>query len=287
MLRILHRFNQSKWQEWIKISNWEIMLELGIKNEKTFRDNRNNLIDLGLIKFVRGSSSQKPSSYKLNMPIRKETVWVIEKSSDLMNNKLHTNMHVDNNEELRTNMYIDSNVDSNVVNNVVRVPKPAPDLGLKAPLKTKNIKYKNKKEKNIKKEKIFSEKSFDELIDDYTQNEKLRCELKEHLKTRKAKRAALTNHAIELSLKKLDTLSGNDEEKIKIVQNAIERGYTSFFELPSNEKRLNPSSGIFREGKPSYDIDEYRKYCRELLVRGRKFEETDVGDNLVCAVKSG
>jgi hypothetical protein len=159
--------------------------------------------------------------------------------------------------------------------------------GFETPLKNK-IKNKNKiREKNIKKEKIFSEKSFDELIDDYTQNEKLRYELKEHLKIRKAKRAALTNHAIELSIKKLDTLSGNDEGKIKIVQNAIERGYTSFFELPSNKKRLNPSSGIFREEKPSYDIDEYRKYCRELLVKGRKFEETDVGDNLVCAVESG
>jgi len=56
--------------------------------------------------------------------------------------------------------------------------------------------------------------SFDEIIDAYTKNEDLRIELKEHLKTRKQKKAALTNRAIELSLKKLDKLADSDEEKL-------------------------------------------------------------------------
>lgn len=89
-----------------------------------------------------------------------------------------------------------------------------------------------------------SKKSFDELIDSYTQSEQLRFELKEHLRTRKAKKATLTNHAIELSLRKLDTLASSDEEKVKIVQNAIERGYTGFFPLPEIKKSSlgNPKS---------------------------------------------
>lgn len=98
-------------------------------------------------------------------------------------------------------------------------------------LNTKNIKKERKKEKKP---------TFDELIDAYTQNEFLREELKNHLATRKAKKAALTNRAIELSLKTLDSLVENkpindqENEKIKIVQRSIENGWTGFF--PIKEK---------------------------------------------------
>lgn len=94
-----------------------------------------------------------------------------------------------------------------------------------------------------------NQKSFDELIDSYTENSVLREELKEHLKTRRAKRAALNNHAIELSLKRLDELTGSTKEKIKIVQNSIINGWTGFYPLsPDAQKRLD---------KPSYDLSKY------------------------------
>lgn len=125
--------------------------------------------------------------------------------------------------------------------------------------KTKNLKLetKNKKER----EKVFSDNSFDELIDDYTQNEQLRFELKEHLRTRKAKKSALTTHAIELSLRKLDTLASNDEEKIEIVQNAIERGYTGFFPLPDVKK-----TGVGNQKK------------REKLIKYTNYDSMDPND---------
>lgn len=95
-------------------------------------------------------------------------------------------------------------------------------------------------------------KSFDSLIDDYTENENLRKELKEHLKTRKMKKAALTNRAIELSLKKLDQLAVSDAEKLLIVQNAVMNGWTTFYPLKSDEKRqLND--------KTSYNIKDYER----------------------------
>ena len=82
-----------------------------------------------------------------------------------------------------------------------------------------------------------SKQSFDDLINSYTQNENLREELKNHLATRKAKKATLTNRAIELSLKNLDSLVDNkpindqENEKIKIVQQSIVNGWTGFFAL--------------------------------------------------------
>ena len=85
--------------------------------------------------------------------------------------------------------------------------------------------------------KVSKKVSFDELIDTYSVNEELRQELKNHLATRKSKKATLTNRAIELSLKKLDELvkdipvNEQEETKIKIVQQSIERGWTGFFEV--------------------------------------------------------
>ena len=94
--------------------------------------------------------------------------------------------------------------------------------------------------------------SFDEIIDAYTENEDLRKELKEHLKTRKQKKAALTNRALELSLKKLDSLADSDEEKLLIVQNSIMNGWVGFFELNEKDKnKLNNHS--------SYNLNEYVK----------------------------
>ena len=88
-------------------------------------------------------------------------------------------------------------------------------------------------------------------------NEELRQELKEHLKVRKQKKAALTNRAIELSLSKLDKIAADDYEKIKIVQNAIMSGWTGFFPLKPDEKKTMK--------KPNYDIEAYERSNRELF----------------------
>lgn len=95
-------------------------------------------------------------------------------------------------------------------------------------------------------------RSFNCIIDAYTENEQLRKELKEHLKVRKNKKAALTNRAIELSLKKLDDLASNDAEKIQMVQNAIMSGWTTFYPLKADERQK-------MGGNASYDIRRYEK----------------------------
>lgn len=87
------------------------------------------------------------------------------------------------------------------------------------------------------KKKVSKKASFDDLINSYTLDIELREELKNHLATRKAKKATLTNRAIELSFKKLDELvkdipiNEQEQEKIRIVQQSIERGWVGFFEV--------------------------------------------------------
>lgn len=148
---------------------------------------------------------------------------------------------------------LDNNIGTNSINRISKVSKKEQLAQNKiSPKKEKNnsnsISQKQTKVKKAKPKPI----SFDEIIDAYTENEDLRKELKEHLKTRKQKKAALTNRALELSLKKLDKLADNDEEKIQIVQNSIINGWVGFFELNEKDKsKLNNHS--------SYNLDEYVK----------------------------
>lgn len=114
----------------------------------------------------------------------------------------------------------------------------------------------NENKKRIRKQ--VSKTSFDDLIDTYTTNSQLREELKNHLAVRKAKKGALTNRAIELSLKELDKLTSDlpvndmeliDEKKIKIVQQSITRGWVGFFEVKENTayKSNTRNSNVFAE----------------------------------------
>lgn len=113
---------------------------------------------------------------------------------------------------------------------------------------SKNAEYSN--------EPKNSRKTFNEIIDDYTENEELRKVLREHLKTRKLKRSSLTNQAIILGLKKLDTLANTDEEKILIVQNSIVNGWTEFFALKKSENRSKKS----KQEPQSYSIEDFASY---------------------------
>lgn len=148
---------------------------------------------------------------------------------------------------------LENNIGTNSINRISKVSKKEQlEQDKISPKKEKNNSNSIiQKQTKVKKAKP-KPSSFDEIIDAYTENEDLRIELKEHLKTRKQKKAALTNRALELSLKKLDKLADNDEEKIQIVQNSIINGWVGFFELNEKDKnKLNNHS--------SYNLDEYVK----------------------------
>lgn len=111
----------------------------------------------------------------------------------------------------------------------------------------------NKLNKTIK-EESKKRKSFDQLIEEYTDNEKLRQELKNHLAIRKRK-GSLTNRALEIGLENLTVLTKNiankeaqDAVKIQIVRKSIDGGWSEFYpikreadlneKVPSNLEKL-------------------------------------------------
>lgn len=153
---------------------------------------------------------------------------------------------------------ITNNKTNYLINKKERKKEDPPQLSFEK-INLKNEETKN--EENIfepkKVSKKENEKSFNVLIEEFSQNEVLCFELKEHLKIRKLKKAPLTNHALELSFKRLDSLSNSDDEKIAIVQKSIENGWTGFFPLKPYEKTQIRSSAVSQN--TSYNIDEYLK----------------------------
>ena len=129
------------------------------------------------------------------------------------------------------------------------------NTNLKKERKGEKIFSANKKELTPQKEE--PKQTFNSLIDSYTNNEELRQELKEHLKVRKLKKAALTNRAVELSLSELDKIAAGDYEKIQIVRNSIMNGWTGFFPLKKDEH--NRIINSLSQHKPSYDIEAYER----------------------------
>ena len=96
----------------------------------------------------------------------------------------------------------------------------------------KNSVDKDKKDEKDKKEK---EETFKSILDEYTKNKELLESLNGFVEMRN-KIKGFTIRALKLSLNKLDSLSNNDQEKIKIVDKTVMNGWKTFYELKDEEK---------------------------------------------------
>lgn len=95
----------------------------------------------------------------------------------------------------------------------------------------------SKEVENEEKNKTYStRKSYDEIIEEYTDNEELRLELKAFLQIIKLKNISLTNRAFKLLLADLNMLAAEDYHKIRIIQKALVNGRTSFEALSEKEE---------------------------------------------------
>ena len=75
--------------------------------------------------------------------------------------------------------------------------------------------------------------SFSSILDDYTQNDELKKVLLSYVDMRN-KMKGFTTHALELNLKTLDSLAGDDKTKIEIVNQTIEHSWKSFYKLKND-----------------------------------------------------
>lgn len=96
-------------------------------------------------------------------------------------------------------------------------------------IRDKSIEY---RDKSVNKEKEEKEKkeTYVSILDSYTSNDSLKSSLNDFIEMRK-KMKGFTTRAFKLALNKLDELSNNDEEKIKIVNQSVMNSWKSFYEL--------------------------------------------------------
>ena len=92
-----------------------------------------------------------------------------------------------------------------------------------------------------------------QIISDYTDNEELKQALLDFVKFRKAIKAPFTERGLTLSLNKLDKLGNTDENKLAVVNQSLERGWKTFYEL----KEIKQNNDT--------DISEYNSVINKFL----------------------
>ena len=110
-------------------------------------------------------------------------------------------------------------------------------------IRDKSIEY---RDKSVDKEKEEKEKreTYVSILDSYTSNDSLKSSLNDFVEMRK-KMKGFTTRAFKLALNKLDELTNDDEEKIKIVNQSVMNSWKSFYEL---KEESNKYPSWYKEG---------------------------------------
>lgn len=96
-------------------------------------------------------------------------------------------------------------------------------------------------ETTVKKESKKA-KSFDEIISSYTQNQNVKDAIVEYIKMRKLIKAPMTDRALTTLLNKLSGLAKTDDEKIAVLNQAIEHSWKSVYPLETQRKSTQQKS---------------------------------------------
>ena len=113
-------------------------------------------------------------------------------------------------------------------------------------IRDKSIEYRDKSVDINNKEKEEKEKmeTYVSILDSYTSNETLKSSLNDFIEMRK-KMKGFTTRAFKLALNKLDELSNDDNEKIKIVNQSVMNSWKSFYEL---KEETNKYPSWYKDG---------------------------------------
>ena len=109
----------------------------------------------------------------------------------------------------------------------------------------------NKDKSNTKdkgKENIKRKDDMKEIIDDLVSNEDVKKSLLDFIDMRKTIKKPLTKRALEMIIKKLNTLSSNEEEQREIIDQSILYNWQGIYPIQKDKQRQQKSTGnIFRD----------------------------------------
>lgn len=115
--------------------------------------------------------------------------------------------------------------------------KNVPTYGQKCPYPSDKNVAENNISNNNKVSKVNARpvENFDSIIESATESSELREALIEFVKFRKLIKKPMTNKALELIIGKLNKIATTDRERVEILNQSIERGWTGVFALKSDE----------------------------------------------------
>lgn len=115
--------------------------------------------------------------------------------------------------------------------------KNVPTYGQKCPYPSDKNVAENNTSNNNKVSKVNARpvENFDSIIESATESSELREALIEFVKFRKLIKKPMTNKALELIISKLNKIATTDRERVEILNQSIERGWTGVFALKSDD----------------------------------------------------
>ena len=101
---------------------------------------------------------------------------------------------------------------------------------------------------NNRKENIKRKDDLKEIIDDLVSNEDVKKSLLDFIDMRKTIKKPLTKRALEMIIKKLNTLSSNEEEQREIIDQSILYNWQGIYPIQKDKQQQQKSTGnIFRD----------------------------------------
>ena len=128
----------------------------------------------------------------------------------------------------------------------------------------------NKNEKNEKNEKNI--KTYRSLVDEYTPDLDLRKALDDFVSMRKAMKG-FTVRALELALKNLDKLAQDEQTKIMIVNQTIERGWKTFYPLKQKSTYTSQRQDVLPDYYQQMKTGSEKETAEETDFDREEFEE--------------
>lgn len=119
------------------------------------------------------------------------------------------------------------------------------------------------KDNNTDNKERKKEGSFDSIIEAYTKDKEIADLLRDWLRNRKAKRAAMTDSAIQKNIDKLDRFAAESKMTVKAyLDEVVRRGWAAFF--PINQPQFPPlPKGKPARGTPIITGEEYERQSQE------------------------
>lgn len=122
---------------------------------------------------------------------------------------------------------------------------------------------------NINKESKKERKTYDELLKDFSLSDKLTKTIMDFIQMRKFIKKPLTNRGLELMINKLQKMSSNEEEQIKILEQSIMNNWQGIFEIKKETKEEQSDDERYEEVRRKLEREGklwFTKSLEKLLV---------------------